>query len=448
LLALTFTYLVSEAGALALYGLLFGDLSPGTAQRLRTAVIQAPETRLDLVAGQLQAPLPGLRYQTLHPFIGYTLDPEAQLDAGDGWDPRLTRVNPYGFNGDLPPLAAGPADGPLQVAVTGGSFAYSVASQARQTLEAELDGIPALGGRGVAVYNLALPGMKQPQQLMALSFFLSLGFRPDLVINLDGFNDIVLPVADNLPSGVFPFYPRSWHARVSGVRQFDDPELLRRAGGVLELERRRAARAELFSRAPLRWSPLANLVWRLLDRQLSAETERERAWVSRRLQGPDTVAGQERSFSTHGPEQSYPSDAVMFQDLAAHWARASRLMHGVATAEGLRYFHFLQPNQYLLGSKPFTAEEQAIALAPTHPYRPAVLAGYPQLIRAGQTLREQGVSFFDLTQVFRDNREVLYGDACCHLNPRGYALIATAMAVRIREELSRTSQGLTPTPVP
>lgn len=447
LFALAFAYLISEAGAWGLYWLVFGDASPGGAQRLREAVARAPETRLDQAAGPLQAPLPGFKYQTLHPFVGFTLDPDAQLDPGDTLDPLLTRVNAYGFNGEAPPLGAQSPDGPLRVAVTGGSFAYSVASQARETLERELDAIPGLGGRGVAVYNLALPGMKQPQQLMALSFFLSLGFRPDVVINLDGFNEMVLPVTDNLPSGVFPFYPRGWQARVSGVHQFDEPELLRRAGGVLALERQRAARAELFSRAPWRWSPLANLVWRLLDRQMGAELEGERAWVSARRQALGRAPGTGRSFSSYGPELGYASDTAMYRELAAHWARASRLMHGIAKAEGLRYFHFLQPNQYLAGSKPFTAEEQAIALESTHPYRPAALAGYPHLIRAGQSLRHDGVSFFDLTMVFRENDDVLYADACCHLNTRGYSLIAEAIAECIRGELAGMAQDPSSAPV-
>jgi len=54
---------------------------------------------------------------------------------------------------------------------------------------------------------LGFPGYKQPQQLLALAYFLSLGAEYDLIINLDGYNDIVLPVTDNYNLGSTPFSP-------------------------------------------------------------------------------------------------------------------------------------------------------------------------------------------------------------------------------------------------
>jgi lysophospholipase L1-like esterase len=106
-------------------------------------------------------------------------------------------------------------------------------------------------------------------------------------------------------------------------------------------------------------------------------------------------------------------------------------MHHLATAHGARYFHFLQPNQYVEGSKPMTPEEHTIAVTERGEYAKFALDGYPALIEAGAELREEGVNFFDLTQVFSNNREVLYRDLCCHLNERGYDLITEAVADRI-----------------
>ena len=65
------------------------------------------------------------------------------------------------------------------------------------------------------VVNLGFAGYKQPQQLLALAYFLSLGAEYDLMINLDGYNDIVLPFTDNYNVGVNPFFPRNWNLRIS-----------------------------------------------------------------------------------------------------------------------------------------------------------------------------------------------------------------------------------------
>jgi len=43
---------------------------------------------------------------------------------------------------------------------------------------------------------------------MRLNYLLALGARFDLFINLDGFNEVALPPAENIPKGVFLFFPR------------------------------------------------------------------------------------------------------------------------------------------------------------------------------------------------------------------------------------------------
>ena len=63
------------------------------------------------------------------------------------------------------------------------------------------------------VVTLGIAGYKKTQQLLALAYFLSLGAEYDLIINLDGYNDIVLPITDNYSFGVNPFFPRAWNLR-------------------------------------------------------------------------------------------------------------------------------------------------------------------------------------------------------------------------------------------
>ena len=108
-------------------------------------------------------------------------------------------------------------------------------------------------------------------------------------------------------------------------------------------------------------------------------------------------------------------------------------MNDVAERNGMEYYHFLQPNQYLPGSKPLSNQEMAKAYLPDTPRARNVRNVYPLLIRQGRYLSNHGVRFFDLTQIFRDNHETLYRDDCCHFNRRGYELLAEAMLGRILE---------------
>ena len=64
------------------------------------------------------------------------------------------------------------------------------------------------------------------------------------------------------------------------------------------------------------------------------------------------------------------------------WERSSLAMSRLAEASGLAYLHVLQPNQYVLGSKPLSREERAL-LDPTDPWARAARSGYPRLIERG-----------------------------------------------------------------
>jgi hypothetical protein len=101
-------------------------------------------------------------------------------------------------------------------------------------------------------------------------------------------------------------------------------------------------------------------------------------------------------------------------------------------ANGIAYFHFLQPNQYVEGTKPMAASEQAVALNVENPYRAPAVACYPLLIEEGRSLKAQGINFHDLTRVFAEHSEPLYVDDCCHFNDAGDKILAENIAAAIR----------------
>jgi len=179
------------------------------------------------------------------------------------------------------------------------------------------------------------------------------------------------------------------------------------------------------------------ILWESFDRRY--EFEAQQAYLAlvdmARRGNPD---------ASYGPalDPTQGADAHV-RDAVSRWAQASIQTRDLAAGNGARYFHFLQPNQYVQGSKVFTEEERRFADVdayagrefPYHPsmrnYKRAAQLGYPLLIRSGAELAERGVRFVDLTMIFADVRETIYRDACCHYYRSGYEMIAERMAREI-----------------
>jgi hypothetical protein len=234
-----------------------------------------------------------------------------------------------------------------------------------------LAGLDAFKGRTFMPLNLAVAGYKQPQQLMTIGYLLAQGAEFDVVINLDGFNDVTMHPAENAVHGVPLAYPGRWDQGVEGLFQGVRLRLMLRR--VLA-EQRRARLAGAFSLVPWRTLNTTNLIYLALDRAL----ESEQAAIDREMMG---ASAREPSTTTRTSAGSAGDDR-MYKDLADLWQRSSLQLARVAEASGARYYHFLQPNQYVVGSKPLTAGERAEAWIADHPYRRAVEAGYPSLQRA------------------------------------------------------------------
>lgn len=370
--------------------------------------------------------LPGLRGMVLHPFLGFVYSPEYNLLQERTL--RNLAVDDQGFFELREPPPA-PSARPLRVGIFGGSLAMVFSFQGMRTLVPGLT--PLAGERGVVIESYGMGGYKQPQQLMTLSWLIARGAAPDVVINLDGFNEVVLPRTENLLQGVNPFYPRAWERRVTAV---PDARQERLEGEVAYLESRRAEIARSFERPALRWSVSWNFLWRWLDRRAAAEAAEARLRLAA-YRPPD------RPWVAHGPSYRAGGRAEVVRDLVAVWERSSQAMHDMATAAGLRYYHFLQPNQYVPESKPLAPLELQIAFDPEHLYRQPVIEGYPELREAGRRLAERGVEFHDLTGIFTGERRPVYIDDCCHLNRLGNDLVGEAVVEAILADATGEGTG-------
>jgi hypothetical protein len=312
--------------------------------------------------------------------------------------------------------------------VLGGSVALGLWLYGGRTLVTELGRSPALAGKTVRLYSVAVGGFKQPQQLAALTYLAALGTSFDIVINLDGLNEIALAPIENRPYDP-PSYPRGWNQYAQRALP---PARLALLGRVAAYQEARRSLAAALSGSVARYSTTVGLLWMLVDRAIHRRLTAAQLELSRN----------DPSASPRAPRTEYRSDDEMYRVLVSLWSRSSLQLAQLLACHGGLYAHFLQPNQYLPGTKPLTDRERARAYLPDHPYRMHVVKGYPLLREAGAELARRGVHFVDLTQLFAGSREEIYSDTCCHFTLRGYERIARETARQILTVMTDSRTGV------
>ncbi len=362
----------------------------------------------------------------VHPFFGFSTNKEFLYQQVDS---RLPALQSWMMRSDGRPdksMENHPGIGKVDtftIGITGGSVAGQFWDMGTPALSEELQKCPKLNGRKITYVCLAIHGYKQPQQLMVLSYFLALGGHLDVLINLDGFNEITLPVSENALKNVNPFYPRSWYFLSQGMT---DRTTLSAAGRMMEVLDNCKTLARVTSRVPFRWSYAAGLVWQLQSRRSGEAIIR----IQNELTGAsfsDSAGAIENLSSIYGD---------IGDDLEQVWKNCSVQLNLLCNGNGIRYFHFLQPNQYVPGSKIFSPEELQTAYN-SHVFKELVQAGYPGLTTKGMELVDEGVMFVDMSMLFEQTEETIYSDACCHLNEMGNQMLGHAVGKAIADDFCK-----------
>lgn len=414
--------LLSEILSFAAGSVLVGRGFVGRARAQRVAILDPRGAASQDGPADLKTPA-SIDYYAIHPFLGFVADPASTQGPVRDASGAL-EVTDLGFFRRTKSETRD-ASKLIRVAVFGGSaaflFGFGSADRFQQLLAAGGDGEE----REFAVETYAIPGYKQPQQLYALEYLLLMGKRFDVVLNLDGFNEIALGPTENVPQGTAAIYPRSWGHL---VQQVPSPMVLAVAARLVVLREVRRAAASALSVPVVDSSSTAALVWYAIDRMVSPPIrDAETAMVN--------TANGAAGYASTGPPATQEDGDRALVDLVTIWKNSSLLMEQVCLANHIAYIHALQPNQYLPGSKPMGAVERAAAFREDSSYRHLVEAGYPQMIAAGDELRKLGVNFIDLTGAFTEISDQIYVDDFCHVNPRGNQILAERLAPIVRSSL-------------
>ncbi len=363
--------------------------------------------------------------------------PRPEQEEQEDRDAALTResVHPYlGFDA----LANAPvfaqqaayakqpeADLSYEVLIVGGSVSARFNDFGGRELRKLLSADPRLRDRPVRLLRHGRGSYKQPQQLFVLTYLLTLGVRPDAVINLDGFNEVALG-NQNGHSGTYPLYPslpRWGHLARGAFGNWDVIEVLHRIHTLRDRARRTAGTVERLGLH--RSAVLGRLVRRRMVGYQVKTAEAHELYLA-------AVEEDHNSLVVRGPRFE-PGTEQHLEIAVRGWAECSRAMDAICRDRDIYYLHVLQPTLHDAGSKPLTEEERASSTA-VDTWIEGVQRGYPLLRAAIPELRAAGVRFHDASQVFADDERTLYFDAC-HFEAPGHEALARSIAAAFLESL-------------
>ncbi len=389
--------------------------------------------------------------------------PEATANQGGGQAANVQQLHPYfgfidkaGIEHRLPYLQTGhPANNfgfasiynypfkrqePNQfiVGIFGGSVAanYSFFEIEELILAKALKQLPALADKEIIILPFAIGGYKQPQQLIVLNYFLSIGQELDLAIDIDGFNEVALSYS-NYKHGIESSMPIDYIFL----------PLVNLATGNLSKEELELTLAILKAK-----ENLANSVKSL--EAASTATGYELAWMRSRyfarsyreeiakLDQARVAKGRSEQSFMQIPEGPKVSVDEAFKRVAERWSASSLMMKQLLDQRNIPYFQFIQPNQYVETQRVFSEKEKSIAFTfdDNTPFRIGVRKGYPLLLAELDKLRQAGLNVFNAVNIFDDVREPVYIDNCCHYNQEGTTVFCNYVARIITEALSKDAR--------
>lgn len=251
--------------------------------------------------------------------------------------------------------------------------------------------------RTLEIFNAAMPGFKQPQQLAVINALIASGWMFDTIVNVSGNNEIAFVANHLFAEGYNPLLP------------YAHPERSLMAAKMLY-----KPQDECKNRNSFMWHP----IYQFLKIKCYRDT-----------------LGKMKSFVHFQPYLSamrYKEDIPRTKKEAIKralmgWIASSRSSYAIASVNGIEYLEVIQPSQYLEGSKSFSREEELLVRSDQS--MKVVGKGY-SMVKAG----DFGISpesVLDARFIFANTRQPVYSDNCCHLNQEGEKILADAIALKI-----------------
>jgi hypothetical protein len=336
---------------------------------------------------------------------------------GEGWTPEF-QLHPY-FGFITPPTYFGfpqqkTSKDQFIIGIFGGSVAHNFYyyEVKHHVLAAALRPLLQVQNKEIVILKFANPGHKQPQQLLTLNYYLLVGQELDMVINIDGFNELAVSYLNN-KAGVEVSMPHDIVvAPLIALANKNFPsEDLALSLEVLQLKNKlqntlnRLSECRLATCYTLRWVQAKYLFNQCRGKsQTISQLKRE--------EGKDSLIYLKRV-------EKPLDDPEVFERTLDIWRNSSLAMNDLLTAKKIPYFEFIQPNQYYSTKRQFSADEKKVAFNENSPFKEPTVKGYPKLLAKVGSLKEAGVSVFNAVNAFDESRDIVYVDNCCHYTDAG-----------------------------
>ncbi|NEQ77837.1 MAG: hypothetical protein F6K23_35360 [Okeania sp. SIO2C9] len=375
--------------------------------------------------------------ERLHPFFGYVLKQGIFTDEELG-----IRVNNYGFVSkyDYPFIKSNKNQ--FIIGIFGGSVANNFAvglninqSRGNEEFINNLKTIPELADQEIIILCFSGGGYKQPQQLLILNYFLSIGQEFDMVINIDGFNEVALSHQNNQEK-IELFLPSIQHILPLTRLASDDLSVMKAIVQISELKQNLSTAINNLESCKLAsCHSLRSLQVKGLLESYQKEIIKYDQKIARNSQNIDSDS---LVYLNKMPEVL--EDKVAFEKIAENWYESSLTMNQILAERNKWYFHFIQPNQYYPTERVFSPAEKVLIIE-GNPYSTGVKKGYPMLLSKISRLREANVNIFNGVNIFDEEKEVVYRDACCHYNFLGDTILANFVANSIKNVMENQEKN-------
>ncbi len=354
--------------------------------------------------------------ERIHPFFGYVV--KGGNFSQQQWG---IRVNNYGFVSQYNYPLLKTNKNQFIIGVFGGSVANSFAvnihvnkSRGNEEFIKNLKTIPELVNKEIIILSFASGGYKQPQQLLILNYFLSLGQEFDMVINIDGFNEVALSHQNN-QAQIELSLPSIQHILPLTKLASDDLSVMKTIVQISEQKQNLVTAINKLESCKL---ALCHSVRSLQVKGLMEGYQKEIINYDEKIARNSSNMNQSDSLIYLSRMPAMLKDEVAFEKIAENWYESSLIMSQILANKNILYFHFIQPNQYYPTARVFVPEEKDFIIE-GHPYSIGVRKGYPALLSRVNSLWEANVNIFNGVNIFDEEKEIVYRDACCHYNPTG-----------------------------
>ncbi len=366
--------------------------------------------------------------ERFHPFFGFIQNPSADFRPG-------FKVNNYGF--------ISPYDYPFKkfkknqfvIGIFGGSVAsdFSIFQIQNKILPQYLKQVPGLQDKEFVILSFATGGYKQPQQLLILNYFLALGQELDLVVNIDGFNEVALSNLNN-KNQINLAMPSIQH--ISPLTSLANNSLsIKAMQATIRIKENKTRINEGFE-------SLQHCSFAACDALTSVYVQNSvnnyrKDVIAFEKERSKKQKDEEESVIYINKNKSILEESAAFEQMSWNWAKSSIFMHKVLSASNVPYFHVLQPNQYYQTKKVFGEAEKRIAFNKDTPYSKAVELGYPAILSKFPNLQKNNINILNGVKVFDKTKDAVYVDSCCHYNKAGEVIFSNYVGSSILESLRK-----------